>query len=220
MPFVFKNVEHGRATFDGPVGDEFAELLRTKDVHVIAWLEHGLRQLTANRPIRTPADLSGIKLRVPQGSIAAECFRMLGADIRTMPFQQVYEALRGQIIEAQENPIATVEFDKFYEVQKYLCLTGHIYSAGMMVVSADVLGDLTERQRAALRQCGGLATRRSREVAGQADREGLVWLRERGMVVIDNVDRSAFAAGCRPVIDMLSQRFGADRVARLTRAAG
>jgi TRAP-type C4-dicarboxylate transport system substrate-binding protein len=90
----------------------------------------------------------------------------------------------------------------------------------MIVVASDIIDDLTPAQRFALVQCGGFATRRSREVSAQADREGLAWLRARGMVVIDDVDKAAFLAAVRPDFDRLCQRINAEPLARLIKAAG
>ena len=220
VPFVFKDVTRGRAAFDGATGEEYAALLKSKDIHIIAWLENGLRHVTSNRAVRKPEDMVGLKLRVPQSQVAIDSFRALGSDAKPLAFNLVYEALRTGQFEAQENPIASAEAIKLYEVQKFLCMTGHTYSAGLLVASPDVIEDLTPTQLAALRECGKRGTQKSREVADAAAQNGVGRLKTAGMVVIDDVDKDAFVKAARPNLEHLGATFGADRVARLIKAAG
>ena len=219
VPFVFRDVDRGRAAFDGAIGEEYADLLKTKSIHVVSWMENGLRQLTANRAVRQPSDMQGLKLRVLPSQVAVDSFRALGADAGQLPYNQLFEALRTGQFEAQENPIASIESSKFFQVQKFLCLTGHIYSVGFLVASPDVMEDLTPKQQAALRNCGKAATRASRDVAGTAARDGIARLRASGMTIVEDVDTAAFVAANRPNLDRIGERFGADRVARMVKAA-
>jgi TRAP-type C4-dicarboxylate transport system substrate-binding protein len=220
IPFLYRDIERGRATIDGPVGEEYATLLAAARVPVIAWLENGLRHFTANRPIRTPADLVGLKLRVMPSQSAIDSFRGLGADARPLPYKQLYEALRVGQFEAQENPIVNVETMRLYDVQKYLCLSGHTYGIGVLAASADLAEELTPRQLAALRDCGQAATRVSRAAASEADATGAVRLHQVGMTVIADVDTAAFTKAARANLDMLSRRFTSGRMQRLIEAAG
>ena len=220
VPFVFKDVTRGRAAFDGELGEEYGALLKTAGINVVGWLENGLRHMTSNRPIRGLADIAGLKLRVPPSQIAIDCFKALGADAQPLAFKLVYEALRTGQFDAQENPIATAETIKLYEVQKYLCLTGHTYSAGMVVASSDLLDDLTPTQAAALRACAVAGTQKSRDVADDAARDGIARLQKRGMTVVSDIDKDSFVTAARSNLATLGAQFGADRVRRFTKAAG
>ena len=219
VPFVFSDIARGRAAFDGATGEEFAGLLAEKGLPLMGWLENGLRHMTSNRPVRGPADLAGLKLRLPQSRVAMDSFRALGADARPLAFNLLHAALETGQFEAQENPIAAIETIKLAEVQRFLCLTGHTYSVGMICASPDLVDDLTARQLAALRECARHGTARSREVAAAADADGVGRLRQAGMVVIDDVDKAAFARAARPNLQRLSDTFGPERVQRLIRAA-
>jgi TRAP-type C4-dicarboxylate transport system substrate-binding protein len=212
-------VEHGRAAFDGATGAEYADLLATKGINVVCWLENGLRHMTANRPIRRPVDMVGLKLRVMPSQVAVDSFCSLGADAKPLAFNLLYEALRTGRFDAQENPIASVELIKLYEVQKFICMTGHTYSIGFVVASPDLIEDLTPKQFAALRTCGRAGTLRSREVAGAAAADGVGRLRATGMTVIEDVDSAAFVKAARPNLDRLGTQFGTERVQRLIQAA-
>lgn len=217
-PFLFKTVESARAALDGAVGAEYAALLKTKDLNVLAWGENGLRHITANRPIRTPADMHGLKIRVPQSEVELSSFRALGADAQPLSFGELHEALRTGRFEAEENPISVIEAAKLQDVQKYLSMTGHIYSPVIILASSDLLEDLTPPQRTALIACAKLGAARTRLVAESAQRDGVGRLTAAGMVVVQGVDVAAFMAAARPNMDVLGQKYGADRMQRLIAA--
>jgi TRAP-type C4-dicarboxylate transport system substrate-binding protein len=145
-------------------------------------------------------------------------FRALGANAAPLAFPLLRDALRSGEFDAQENAIATVEAAKLYEVQKYLCLTGHIYDAAGFIVSSDVLEDLTEPQRAALAICARKGAVVSRQVSDAAARDGIGHLQTAGMTVIDNVDLAAFKIASHPYLESLSTTYGAERVKALLAA--
>jgi tripartite ATP-independent transporter DctP family solute receptor len=214
-PFLFRDAAHARAVLDGPIGAEYAELLRPKDVHVLAWAENGLRHVTANHPVRKPEDLHGLHIRVPQSDVMVDAFKALGANPEQLPFPQLYEALRTGKFEAEENPVPTIVAAKFNEVQKCLSLTGHVYSAAMVIASLDLLDDATEAQRTALIGAAKAASAASRETGTNGERDGIATLRAAGMTIVTDVDRTALAAAARPALDAAAKRFGAERAARI-----
>jgi tripartite ATP-independent transporter DctP family solute receptor len=218
-PFLFRDARHARAVLDGPIGDEYAQMLRPKGVMVLAWAENGLRHITANKPVRRPDDLTNVRIRVPQSEVMIEAFKALGASPEALPFPQLYEALRTGKFEAQENPVPTIVAAKFAEVQKCLSLTGHVYSAAMVIASPDLLEDLNEQQRAALTAAGKAGAAASRETGTRGERDGIEGLRAAGMAIVTDVDRAALAAAARPALDATAKRLGADRAARI-QAAG
>ena len=216
--FLFRNAVAARAALDGEIGMEFAELLKAKGINVLAWGENGMRQMTGNRPVRRPADLAGLKLRVPQSDVEVAGFRFLGADARPLSFGALYEALRTGDFDAQENSIATIEAARLFEVQKVLSLTNHIYSAFMMIASQDLLEDLTRAQQAALVACARQGGAAMRQAADAAQRDGVARLRAAGMTIVEDVDAAAFIAASKPNMLAMGQKYGADRVGRLIRA--
>lgn len=217
-PYLFRDVAQTRAVLDGPIGVELAELSRAKGLPVLAWGENGLRQVTSNKPVRTVADLHGLKIRVPQSEMILGGFRALGADAKPLAFGLLRDALRTGEFDAQENPIGIIETSKLNEVQKYLCLTGHIYDGIGIIASADLLEDLTEPQRAALTACGKKAAEVTRQVSGSAAKDGVARLKAAGMVVIDDVDVAGLKAACRPFLQGLAQTYGEARMRSLLAA--
>jgi tripartite ATP-independent transporter DctP family solute receptor len=214
-PFLFRDADHARAVLDGPIGAEFAALALPKGLHTLAWAENGLRHVTANRPVRNPADLKGLHIREPQSPVMVEAFKALGANAEPLPFPELFEALRTGRFEAEENPVATVVTANFAQVQKFLSLTGHVYSAAMVIASPDLLEDLNESQRAALVGVAKAAAAASRKTASDGERDGIATLRGAGMTIVTDVDRAALAAAARPALDAIAQRLGAERARKI-----
>ncbi len=218
-PFLFADVARARAVLDGPIGAELAELAAAKGLTVLGWGENGLRHITANKPIRTPADMQGLKIRVPQSEVIMEGIRALGAEAAPLSFSLLREALRTGQFQAQENPIVTIESIKLYELQRYVSLTGHIYDSALVIGSSDLAEDLTAPQRDALASASRTAAAATRRVAEEAQSEGIQRLRAVGMTVIEDPDRAAFRLASQPFLDRLAGRFGPDRVMRMIAAA-
>jgi tripartite ATP-independent transporter DctP family solute receptor len=217
--FLFRDVERARATLDGPVGAQLAALMAAHDLHWLAWGENGLRHITANRPVRRPADLAGIKIRVPQSEVMLAGFRALGADAGPYNFNQLREALRTGQFQAQENPIGTIETARLYEMQSTLSLTGHVYDAAAFLASADVAEDLTPPQMAALAACAARGATVTRAVAAAAQQSGVQRLASAGMTVVSDVDVAAFRAAARPFLDSLRAVYGAELMQQVANAA-
>ena len=148
IPFLFENNAQAHAVLDGPIGESFRKQFTELNMVMLAWGENGLRHISnARRPIVTPADLQGLKLRVPQSDVLLQGFKALGADVASLPFPQLFEALRAGKFDAQENPIATFVAAKFDQVQKYLTLSGHAYDPAVLLMSSDAFEDLSHDER-------------------------------------------------------------------------
>ena len=129
-PYVFLNEAQADKVLDGPVGEKILNALEPKGLIGLAFWENGFRQLTNNvRPIKTPEDFKGIKLRVQQNNLHIRYFKELGANPTPLPFTEIYNALATKIVDGQENPLSLISTNKFYEQQKYLSKTDHVYSA-------------------------------------------------------------------------------------------
>jgi tripartite ATP-independent transporter DctP family solute receptor len=215
VPYIFADAGRARAMLDGPIGAEFLKLCHAKNVPVLAWGENGMRHITSNQPVRNVADLKGLKLRVPQSPIMLDGMRALGADAAPLAFGLLRGALQSGEFQAQENAISLVATAKLYEVQKYLCLTGHIYDAVGFIASSDLLEDLTEPQRAALALAARKGAAVTRQISDEAARNGIVQLKALGMTVITDIDIAGLQAAARPYAESLKPRFGAERVASL-----
>jgi TRAP-type transport system periplasmic protein len=136
LPFIVPSEKAADAIFDGPVGAKLAAALEAKGLKLLAYYENGFRQLTNSaHEVKSPADMKGLKIRTMQNPIHLEAFRAMGANPTPMPFSEVFTAMQQKTIDGQENPIPTIWLSKFYEVQKYVTLTGHVYGPQIMLIN-------------------------------------------------------------------------------------
>ena len=136
LPFLFRDREHAYKVLDGPIGKNLLDAFSAKEIKGLAFWENGFRQITNNvRPIEKPDDLKGIKIRTMENKVHLASFKAFGASPTPMAWGEVYTALQQKTIDAQENPIAIIYFQKIAEVQKYLTLTGHFYSPTPLLMS-------------------------------------------------------------------------------------
>lgn len=204
IPFLFNNVVTARAALDGAVGSDVAASMKQKGLNVLAWAERGMAYIGANRPVRTLADLQGLKIRLPQSDVMLGGFRALGAAPGPLPFTMIPEAMRTGQFQALENSIVTFEPSKFYEFTKFLSLTGHFYDSALFLASGDVLEDLTPAQVKALSACAVKGGRATRQVADAAEAIGFKRVTELGMTVVRDVDRPALRAAAHPYMESLA----------------
>jgi tripartite ATP-independent transporter DctP family solute receptor len=136
LPFIIPNEKAADAIYDGPIGAKLAADLEAKGIKLLAYYENGFRQLTNSvREVKSPADMKGLKIRTMQNPIHLDAFRAMGANPTPMPFSEVFTALQQHTIDGQENPIPTIWLSKFYEVQKYVTLTGHVYGPHIVLIN-------------------------------------------------------------------------------------
>lgn len=135
-PFLFNNAQEADAVLDGPVGQKVMDKLQDKGLVGLVYWENGFRNLTnSKRAVAKYEDLDGIKLRVMQNNVFIDSFKTLGANAVPLPFSELFTALETKTVDGQENPYNTILSSKFYEVQKYLSVTNHVYSPWIVTVS-------------------------------------------------------------------------------------
>ena len=135
-PFLISNTKEADALLDGPVGQKVMDKLQDKGLVGLTYWENGFRNLTnSKQPVTKVEDMSGIKLRVMQNNVFLDTFKQLGANAIPLPFSELFSALETKTVDGQENPFNTILSSKFYEVQKYLSITNHVYSPWIVTVS-------------------------------------------------------------------------------------
>jgi TRAP-type transport system periplasmic protein len=211
IPFIFRDANHAHAVLDGPIGKAYLAKFQNKDLIALAWGENGLRHLTNScREIHTPEDLRGLKLRVPQSDVMLAGFKALGADVHELAFPLLYAALQSDQFDGQENPIATIISSKFYQVQKYLTLSGHVYDPAIVFMAVDTFGDLSADDKNSFFEAAKLAGEASRRFAAAAQKDGVAQLAKSGMQVVADIDRVKFAAAMASANPIFAQQFGSD----------
>jgi TRAP-type transport system periplasmic protein len=200
MPYLVRDRDHMKKINDEIVQPQLVPLAEDQGYKIIAIWENGFRHVTNNkRPIVKPEDLQGIKLRVPGGVWRVKMFEIYGANPSPMSFSEVFVALQTGVMDGQENPFAQIYPARFYEVQRFLSLTGHVYTPAYVTAgrswsrfSPDVQQALTE---AAIESQDDVYT-----LAAQLDTDLLDKLKAEGMEV-NEVDKDAFVAASKPVYD-------------------
>jgi len=219
IPFLFRDAAHAHAVLDGPVGAKSLARFKDKDLVALAWGENGMRHITNSKhPIVTAADLSGLKLRLPQSEVMMAAFKAMGADVSALAFPQLYNALQTGQFDGQENPIATIQASKFAQVQKYLTLSGHVYDPAIVFISPDMFGDLPDADKAAFVEAAKLAGEASRKFAGEAQAKGAAELAASGMQVTKEIKRDSFVAAMASAIPGYEAKFGADLINQIRSA--
>lgn len=216
IPFLFRDVNHAHTVLDGPIGASYLAKFHDKDLIALAWGENGFRHLTnSRREIRNPEDLKGLKLRVPQSDVMLAGFKALGADVHELAFPLLYAALQSGQFDGQENPIATIMSSKFYQVQKYLTLSGHVYDPAILFMAVDTFGDLSAGDKNSFVEAAKLGGEASRQFAAAAQKGGVAQLAKSGMQVVADIDRAKFAAAMASASPIFAQQFGDNIIQRI-----
>jgi tripartite ATP-independent transporter DctP family solute receptor len=175
-PFLFNNAREADAVLDGPIGQKVMDKLQEKGLVGLVYWENGFRNLTnTKRPVTKLEDLDGIKLRVMQNNVYLDSFKILGANAVPMPFSELFSALETKTVDGQENPFNTILSSKFYEVQKYLSVTNHVYSPWIVLVSKKWWDGLSKDEQKVLMDAarGSRPGARRTQGQGHADQRGV-----------------------------------------------
>lgn len=144
-PYLFVSREHVTKVLDGSIGRKLAKPLEEQGIQHVAYWENGFRQITNNvRPIYKPEDLKGIKLRTPESPVRMTTFKTFGANPVPMSFKELFGALQQGVVDGQENPLTAINQASFQEVQKYLSLSGHVYSAVHLLMNKALYDSMPE----------------------------------------------------------------------------
>ncbi|MGO1764613.1 MAG: DctP family TRAP transporter solute-binding subunit [Brevibacterium yomogidense] len=202
MPYIFEDTEHVYSVLDGEIGQELAdEFLETTNVRILSWTENGFRYETNSQlPIETPEDLNGIKHRTQESAAQIDTWGALGADAIPMAWPEVYTALQQGVIDSQENPIATIADVRFFEVQKYIAMTEHVYSPAPMMISERYFETFSDADQEAILEAGSHATDIQREASAVQEDEALELMLSEGMEKTE-IDRDAFVEATEPVLE-------------------
>ncbi len=191
-PFIFRDYDHWQKFRTGPVFREVAKGYEDKSGHkIVGYTYYGQRHLTANKMVTKPEDMKGMKLRVPDAPLFVMFPRAVGANPTPIAFAEVYLALQNGTVDAQENPLPTIEAKKFYEVQKYIILTGHITESLVTIVAGDTWKKLPEADRKIFSDVLWEASTRATNDIVEAEGKLVADFEKRGKTVV-KVDRGPF----------------------------
>ncbi len=183
-PFLFNNVKEADAVLDGPTGQKILDKLPEKGLVGLAYWENGFRNLTnSKRPVTKLEDLNGIKLRVMQNNVFLDSFKTLGANAVPLPFSELFSALETNTVDGQENPFNTILSSKFFEVQKYLSVTNHVYSPWIVLVSKKWWDQLSKDEQKILKDAAISSRDFERKDTREEASKALADLKAKGMQI-------------------------------------
>jgi len=183
-PFLISNTKEADTLLDGPIGEKIKDKLQDKGLVGLVYWENGFRNLTnSKRPVTKVEDMDGIKLRVMQNNVFLNSFKTLGANAIPMAFSELFGALETKTVDGQENPYNTILSSKFYEVQKYLTVTNHVYSPWIVLVSKKWWDTLSQAEQKVLMDAAKTSREFERKDTREEASKAMADLKAKGMLV-------------------------------------
>lgn len=202
LPFLFSSLPQAWATLDGPVGQELARKIESKNLVFLGWWCNGIRQTTNNkRAITKPEDFKGLKIRTPLDPATVDMFSAMGATAQQINYGEVYLALQSGVVDGQENPLANIHAAKFYEVQKFLTFTNHKYEATAIIMSAASYARLSEADRKIVREAALEAGAFQRKLMLESDEKLIAEFKKMPNLQMNTVDTAPFKKATEVVWD-------------------
>lgn len=213
LPFLFSSYADADKVLDGKVGQYLADKLEPKGIKLLAYYENGFRNLTNSQlEVRTPADLKGLKVRTMENPIHLAAWKALGASPTPMPFSEVFTAMQQKTIDGQENPIPTIYLQKFYEVQDFTTLTGHVYGPHILLMNADLFNSFSAEEQKVIMEAAQESAYYQREVNRKMATDYISELRNEGMTVTELTadEKKAFQDAVQPIYAQFADQIGSE----------
>lgn len=203
LPYLFKNEAAAEEVLDGPLGDTVGKALEPQGFYLLGWMTQSWRHLTCNKEVTKPADVAGIKIRTMDSKYHMAHFNTLGASAIPMAMSELYTALQQGTIDAQENPYTNIVNSRFYEVQKYVVETGHIYDACPLIISTITWKRLDDNQKKIIQEAAAEAVNWERAEVKKDDAIFREQVKKSGttVIVLTPEQRAEFRKAAQPVYD-------------------
>jgi C4-dicarboxylate-binding protein DctP len=223
LPFLFDDIEEEHRVTQGPIGQKMLGLLASKGIIGLAFWDNGFKEMTSNKPIRTPDDFKGQKFRIQSSKVIDAQFRALGAIPQVMAYSEVYQALQTGVVDGQENPTSNVYQSKLYEVQKYLTMSDHGYHGYAVIVNKKFWDGLPSDIRTTLDGAMKEATDYFNRIAKQENDDALAGIRRTGrteVVTLTPQARLQWKKALARVHSEMADRVGRDMLQSIYRETG
>ena len=215
IPFLFRDKAHAHAVLDGPIGQELLTKFDAKGMKALAWAENGVRHMTNNRrAVNVPDDLKGLKMRTMENPVHIAAYKGFGIITTPMAFPEVFTALQQGTVDGQENPLSVIMSAKFDQVQKYMSLTGHVYSPAVILMNKAAFDKLSAADKQAFMDAAKEAVKANRARVAEDDAKGVAELRAKGMQIVE-VDKAKFVAALTAVNADFEKQFGKANIDRI-----
>jgi tripartite ATP-independent transporter DctP family solute receptor len=216
VPFLFRDYAHARAVLDGPIGQEMMPKFEARGIKLLAWGENGFRHMTnSKRPINAPEDMKGLKMRTMENPVHIQAYKGFGIIPTPMAFGEVFTALQQGTVDGQENPLSVISANKFDQVQKHMTLTGHVYSAGVFLMSKQHFDKLADADKKHFLDAAKVAAKANRDRVDLDEKNAVADLTKKGMLIVTNVDKAKYQAALAPVFVEFEKQFGKAQLDRI-----
>lgn len=220
LPYLFDNEEQFAKVVHGKIGDEITQnVLKSSGIRILSWWDRGPREVTANKPIQSLADIQGLKIRLPEIPAMVETWRAMGATPTPMAWNEVYTGLEQKVIDAQENPIPFIYGGRIHEVQKYLAMTDHKYEYVTLAMSDKKWSQLSEAQRKIVSDAAAVATAYENKLVKEQTQSILQEMEKSGLKVT-HPDKAEFAAKARTAHEGVAKNVNLDLYQRILKEIG
>jgi tripartite ATP-independent transporter DctP family solute receptor len=211
LPFLFSDLESARAAVDGESSKMIFDKFEDKGIIGLGFWENGFRELTNNvRPIKTPEDMQGIKMRTLPATIQVKFWEATGAVASAIDAAELYTALQQGIVEAEENPLHEIVSRRFYEVQDYVSITDHVYTPFFMAMSKISWDKLSEEHQKILIEAVNHGKEKQREYNKIATEEAIQVLLDAGIEIEENPDKAAFQEISKTIWPIFTDKYGTE----------
>jgi len=216
VPFLFRDYGHARAVLDGPIGQELLQKFDARGIKALAWGENGFRHMTnSKRAVNGPEDLKGLKMRTMENPVHVQAYKGFGIIPTPMAFSEVFTALQQGTVDGQENPLSVITSAKFDQVQKYLTMTGHVYSPCVFLMNKEAFDKLSAADKTAFLEAAKEGVKANRLRVDSDEKMAVADLRAKGMTVVDQVDKTRYQAALAPVYADFEKQFGKANLDRI-----
>ena len=223
LPFIFDNYQELHKVTQGPVGAKLLRKLEPKGILGLAYWDNGFKVMSANKPLRTPADFKGQKMRIQSSKVLDSQMRAMGANPQVMAFSEVYQALQTGVVNGTENPPSNLYTQKMHEVQKYVTLSDHGYLGYAVIVNKKFWNGLPANIRAALESSMKDATKFANDIAKKDNDDAMAAVKKSGksqIITLTPQERAAWKKTMDKAHKEHVGRIGADLVKEVYTATG
>ena len=222
LPYIFPSKAGLYAVTEGPIGKSMLQKLEPKGITGLAFWDNGFKVMSANKPIHTPADFKGLKMRIQSSKVLDAQMRALGANPQVLAFSEVYQALQTGVVDGTENPPSNVFTQKMHEVQKHITMSNHGYLGYAVIVNKKFWDGLPADIRASLEAAMRDATTYEKAIAQRDNDMAMDAIRKTGKTAIYNltpVEQAAWRKALLPVHKEMEGRIGKDLIAAIAKEA-
>jgi C4-dicarboxylate-binding protein DctP len=223
LPYLFRNYDDLHKVTQGEIGKGLLAKLEAKGVKGLAYWDNGFKVMSANKPLKTPGDYKGLKMRIQSSKVLEAQMRALGANPQVMPFSETYQALQTGVVDGTENPPSNLYTQKMYEVQKNVSVTNHGYLGYAVIANKDFWEKLPENVRKELDEAMKESTDYANQIAKEENNKALEAVKASGKTEVytpteDEV--KAMQKALAPVHTEMADRIGKDLIDSIYKATG